>query len=98
MNTVFPRAVAWAGAVALLAAGCTSSESNATLRDFTGLDGCGMVLETDAGDILEPVNLLDFLDTPEDGMAVAVTYDEVPWFSICMVGPMVELSSCVLVP
>lgn len=47
------------------------------------------------GDVLEPINLEFLLDAPEDGMRLEVEYDLAEnVFSICMVGPMVVLTSC----
>ena len=47
---------------------------------------------------MEPLNLEDFLDAPEDGMRLEVECDVAEnVFSICMVGPMVVLTSCELV-
>ena len=44
---------------------------------------------------MEPINLEDFLDAPEDGMRLEVECDVAEnVFSICMVGPMVVLTSC----
>ena len=74
--------------------GCSLCGGNATLLDYTGLDGCGWVLESD-GEVLEPINLESFLNDPEDGMRLEVEYDLAEnVFSICMVGPMVVLTSC----
>ena len=74
--------------------GCSLRGGNATLRDYKGLDGCGWVLES-GGEVLELINLESFLDVPEDGMRLEVEYDYAEnMFSICMVGPMVVLTSC----
>jgi len=85
----------WFWIVAMgLCGGCSLRSGNATLRDYTGLDGCGWVLES-GGEVLEPINLESFLDAPEDGMRLEVEYDFAEnVFSICMVGPMVVLTSC----
>ncbi len=63
----------------------------ATIEDYTGLDGCGLVLKLQSGEVLEPTNLNDFNITPTDGMKVWVKYHEVGMMSICMVGPTVEI-------
>jgi len=91
MNRMF----VWMWLVAMgVCGGCSLRQGNATLRDYTGLDGCGWVLESD-GEVLEPINLESFLDDPEDGMRLEVDYDVAEnLFSICMVGPMVVLTSC----
>ena len=75
------------------ACGRTSCENAqaATIEDYTGLDGCGMVIKLQNGDVLEPTNLNDFNITPTDGMKVWVKYHEVAMMSICMVGPTVEI-------
>ena len=63
----------------------------ATIEDYTGLDGCGLVVKLTTGEVLEPMNLNDFNIMPTDGMKVWVKYHEVAGASICMVGPMVEI-------
>jgi hypothetical protein len=81
----------------LLFASCnrTSCENAqaATIEDYTGLDGCGLVVKLQSGEVLEPINLNDFNLTPTDGMKVWVKYHESETFigSICMVGPIVEI-------
>ncbi len=87
--------LAWVCVLVLgVCGGCSFGRGNATLRDYTGLDGCGWVLES-GGEVLEPINLESFLDDPEDGMRLEVEYDFAEnMFSICMVGPMVVLTSC----
>jgi hypothetical protein len=79
----------------LLFASCnrTSCENAqaATIVDYTGLDGCGLVIKLQSGEVLEPVNLNSFNLTPTDGMKVWVKYHEVGLGSICMVGPTIEI-------
>lgn len=69
---------------------CENAQA-ATIEDYTGLDGCGLVIKLQNGEVLEPVNLNDFNITPTDGMKVWVKYHEVGMMSICMVGPTVEI-------
>jgi len=70
---------------------CENAQA-ATIEDYTGLDGCGLVIKLQNGNVLEPVNLNDFNITPTDGMKVWVKYHEVSGMaSICMVGPIVEI-------
>ena len=58
------RRLAWLWIVAMgVCGGCSFGRGNATLRDYTGLDGCGWVLES-GGEVLEPINLESFLDDP----------------------------------
>ena len=82
----------------LLLAGCIDSDfGNATLRDYTGLDGCHWVIELDNGEVVEPRNLEDFISTPVSQMRLLVEYTVEPdWVSICMVGPVVTLTTCSL--
>ena len=65
----------------------------ATLRDYTGLDGCGFVLVLDNGEVLE---MGGFDEEPDfqfnDGMEVSISYEEMQGMaSICMVGPIVRI-------
>jgi hypothetical protein len=69
---------------------CENAQA-ATIVDYTGLDGCGLVIKLQSGEVLEPINLNDFNITPTDGMKVWVKYHEVGMASICMVGPTVEI-------
>lgn len=70
---------------------CENAQA-ATIEDYTGLDGCGLVIKLQNGTVLEPVNLNDFGITPTDGMKVWLKYHEVSGMaSICMVGPIVEI-------
>ena len=63
----------------------------ATLKNLTGLDGCGWVLVLKDGSKLEPVNLQQFSITLKDGKDVNVSFHEVEGASICMVGKIVEI-------
>jgi hypothetical protein len=70
---------------------CENAQA-ATILDYTGLDGCGLVIKLQNGEVLEPTNLNDFNFTPTDGMKVWVKYHELQnVMSICMVGPIVEI-------
>lgn len=69
---------------------CDNAQA-ATIEDYTGLDGCGLVIKLQNGTVLEPTNLNSFNITPTDGMKVWVQYHEVSGGSICMVGPIVEI-------
>ena len=65
----------------------------ATLRDYTGLDGCGFVLVLDNGEVLE---MGGFDEEPgfqfNDGMEVSISYEEMQGMAtICMVGPVVRI-------
>ena len=65
----------------------------ATLRDYTGLDGCGFVLVLDNGEVLE---MGGFDEEPDfqfnDGMEVSISYEEMQGMAtICMVGSIVRI-------
>ena len=88
---------AFLSALAMLCVGCVDGlrPGNATLRDYTGLDGCGWVIEADEGDVLEPLNLGEFISAPDADMRLRVEYEEeTGYFGICMVGPIVTLLEC----
>jgi len=80
----------------------------ATVKDLTGLDGCGFVFELPDGSRLEPL-LPGFCGTPplpaevtenplynfqwEDGKRVRIKYEEITdAASICMVGKIVKIT------
>ena len=82
---------------AMLCVGCVDGvrPGNATLHDYTGLDGCGWVIKADEGVVLEPLNLGEFIANPDPGMRLAIDYqEEGGYLSICMVGPIVTLLAC----
>ena len=83
-----------------------SPASLVTVRDLTRLDGCSLVLEQENGENLEPYfppaeessqyyndAQWDSID-PQDGLRLQVTYDTLTdQLSICMVGPVVGITS-----
>ncbi len=86
----------------------TSCTTYATVRDLTGLDGCGFVFELEDGSRLEPQRPFLFCGTPPlpkeitedplynfefvDGKLVKIGYRETGTSSICMVGPVVKIT------
>jgi hypothetical protein len=79
----------------------------ATVRDLTGFDGCGIVLELEDGTRLEPLRLIRCGTPPQakqaeqdpldgfvfyDGQLVTIGYEETESPSICMVGPVVRIT------
>jgi len=75
---------------------CNSSQVcnqsvQATLHNYTGLDGCGWVLELNDGSKLEPQNLDDFEIELEEGKKLHIKYEKVDAGSICMVGDVVKI-------
>lgn len=65
--------------------------TKATLKDFTGFDGCNWVLQLENGFYLEPRNLDQFNITLEDNKKVWIRYETQLSPSICMVGDVVSL-------
>jgi hypothetical protein len=85
-----------------------SQRVEATVRDLTGLDGCGFVFVLNDGTKLEPYRLM-YCGTPplpkevtedplyqfefEDGKKVIIGYKEMPnRNSACMAGPLVKIT------
>ena len=85
---------------------CTEGVT-ATVRDLSGLDGCGYVFELKDGTRLEPYRL-GYCGTPPlpkevtedplynfewvDGKQVVIGFEAVDGVGICMVGPMVKIT------
>jgi hypothetical protein len=67
--------------------------TKATIKDYTGLDGCGMLIVLENGNEIEPSNLNSFSSSVSisDGQKVWVKYHEIGGASICMVGAIVQI-------
>ena len=81
--------------------------TKATVRDLSGLDGCGFVFELPDGTRLKPA-IVGYCGTPPlpkeviqdplfdfefvDGKEVFISYEPVASASICMVGPTVKIT------
>jgi len=77
----------------------------ATIRNYSGLDGCGYVLELKDGSILEPVLMVvcgpppqniitvdnPVLNFEEEGKKVFIDYEPMQSVGICMVGQTVKV-------
>ena len=74
--------------------GCTKDtfETNGTVQDFTGLDGCTLMIVLDSGERLEPVSIPAGI-TLQAGRRVKVKYKEVQRASACMAGTTAEILS-----
>lgn len=69
-------------------------ETEGIVKDYTGLDGCGFIIELENGDKLEPAQVLDSNFVFYDGQKVIFTYTELKDVgSICMVGKIVRIES-----
>jgi hypothetical protein len=63
-----------------------------TLRNLSGLDGCGFVFLMKDKKYLEPVNLEDFLISYKDGEKYLIKYEIAHHqASICMVGEIINI-------
>ncbi len=60
-------------------------------KNFTGLDGCGWMIELENNKVIEPSNLNEFMIQPEENKKIWVTYESAPLASICMVGEVVYI-------
>ena len=69
------------------------SWTSATIKDLTGLDGCGLTIQLEDQSYLEPINLSDFSSTAtiSDNQKVQVKYQEINGASSCMVGKIIEI-------
>ena len=65
----------------------------AEIKDLTGLDGCGFVIELENGERIKPINYDDFDVELKDGEKIWVSYHLTPLLigSVCMVGDIVEI-------
>ena len=67
----------------------------ATLHDYTGLAGCTWVIKLEKGDVLEPINLNEFISSPAEGKKIWIRYTVMnDLASICMVGQIIRIDSC----
>ncbi|MFT6922193.1 MAG: hypothetical protein ACJA1C_001195 [Crocinitomicaceae bacterium] len=96
MHKSFKLIIVSLGVLVLLSTSCDKASNcdnavKAELKDLTGLDGCGMVIELSNGDRLEPTNLSDFSINIADGQKIWVEYHVTSGASVCMVGEIVEI-------
>jgi hypothetical protein len=70
----------------------SGEETFGTIKDFTGFDGCRMLIVLDSGERLEPVSL-PANTTLMANRRVAIKYKNANRVSICMVGPTVDITS-----
>lgn len=61
------------------------------MRNLSGLDGCGWVLQLDNNDYLEAQNLQEYEIEFVEGKSLHVKYHETDGGSICMVGKIVQI-------
>lgn len=58
-------------------------------KDFTGLDGCGWMIELENNKVIEPSNLTSFMIVPEEDKKIWISHESAPLASICMAGEVV---------
>jgi hypothetical protein len=68
-------------------------DTEGTLKNYAGLDGCGWVIELDGkSEKLEPTNIDKFGIELSDGKKIKFSYKETGGMSICMVGKVAEIT------
>ncbi|MDG0973923.1 MAG: hypothetical protein P8O07_07155 [Crocinitomicaceae bacterium] len=83
--------------ITLLLLACNKNECSDSvkgeLKDLSGLDGCGFVIELGNGNKLEPLNLSDFDFDLIDGNKVWISYHLTTNMigTTCMVGDIIEI-------
>lgn len=80
-----------------LVASCSTDDAcsgsvHVKMRNLTGLDGCGWVLQLNDNSYLEAQNLNEFEIEFVEGKDLHVKYEEVDGGSICMVGKIVKIT------
>ncbi|MFK2819425.1 NigD-like N-terminal domain-containing protein [Flavobacteriaceae sp. LMIT009] len=72
---------------------CGNDAATGHFKDLNGLDGCGMIIELDNGNKLNPINREEINVEAVDGQKVSLTYTKLEdAMSICMVGDMVKIN------
>lgn len=69
-----------------------SCATTGVVKDFSGLDGCGLLIELADGSKLEPAEIVDNFKL-KDGQRIAFDYEELSdMMSICMAGRIVRIT------
>lgn len=67
------------------------------VKDLTGLDGCGLMIELPQGQRLEPASLPDSTFTLRAGQRIRFSYKPAPdMMSVCMGGQLVHITCIAL--
>lgn len=72
---------------------CSDNSITVTVEDWTGFDGCGIVLTSDSL-VFEVLDWTGNCDSISAGDQLCIEYEEIPAASICMVGPTINVLSC----
>lgn len=68
-----------------------------TVKDLTGLDGCGLLIELPDGKRLEPASLSDSTFTLREGQRIRFSYQPATdQMSVCMAGQLVHITCIAL--
>lgn len=70
----------------------TSCTVEGTIKDMTGLDGCGMMIELSDGTKLNPVEYTVKSFDFEDGQQIRFSYEEIDAMNVCMSGQTVKIT------
>ncbi len=71
-----------------------SNCQNGVLKNLTGFDGCGWIIQLSDSTKLEPINLEDFDIELVENKSICVQFQErTDLGSFCMVGKVVEIKS-----
>ncbi|MGB1120702.1 MAG: hypothetical protein ACPG3Z_01820 [Saprospiraceae bacterium] len=70
----------------------TYCTTEGTIRDMTGLDGCGMMIELSDGTRLNPVEYTVKSFSFEDGQKIRFSYEKVDAMNVCMSGQTVKIT------
>jgi hypothetical protein len=93
MKTISPVMLLFAVIICFGCTGHTTKFEKGTLYDYSEIAGCDFIIKLDDGGNLEPLNLQDFDEEPEDGGRVEVKYVEEPSInSLCNAGTVVTLT------
>jgi PKD repeat protein len=69
-----------------------------TVVDYTGLDACGLIIQLDNGQMLEPQEIIPEFQL-KAGQRVKLSYSELPnYASVCMVGKIVRIDCIEEIP
>ncbi|MEN8137563.1 MAG: hypothetical protein ABFR62_03945 [Bacteroidota bacterium] len=68
---------------------CCDNAEVGIIKDYTGLDGCTLIIELENDKKLEVINLDSFGKDFKDGDKVEISYHDSDAMSTCMVGEVV---------
>jgi hypothetical protein len=72
-----------------------SCKTQGTVQDFTGLDGCRLLIVTDDGKKLLPGKILDADFQLEAGQKISFDYRPIDMMSVCMTEDQIVEITCI---